>query len=81
MQSTYSDQANLNAVIDDGGAFYARERLRYDLAFTVAFMLDVDVLNQERLETLNPAFSEQMKKLRAAVMGTKCVVCFGPNWV
>ena len=67
VQSIYGDQANLNAVIDDGGALYARERSRYDLALTVAFMLDVDVLNQERLETLNPVFAEQMKKLQAAV--------------
>ena len=64
VQSIYSDQANLNAVIDDGGALYARGRSRYDLAFTVAFMLDVDVFKQERLETFNPVFAGKMKKLQ-----------------
>ena len=67
VQSIYSDQVNLNAVIDDGGALYAKERSRYDLALTVAFMLDVDVLNQERLKTLNPVFAGQMKRLQEAV--------------
>ena len=67
VRSIYSDQPNLNAVIDDGGALYARERTKYDLAFTVAFMMDIDVLNQEQLEIKNLDFARQMKKLQESV--------------
>ena len=67
VRSIYNDQSNLNAVIDDGGALYARERIHYDLAFTAAFMLDVDVLNQEQLKIKNFDFARQMKKLQKSV--------------
>ena len=67
VRSIYSDQENLNAVIDDGGILYARERSHYDLAFTITFMLDVDVLNQERLKALNPVFAGQMRRLQEMV--------------
>ncbi len=67
VQVVYRDQLNLNAVINDGGALYVKERGHYDLALTVAFVLSVDVFNQEHLESKNSVFARQMKKLQDAV--------------
>lgn len=66
IHSLYDDQPNLNAVIDDGGALYTKHKSRYDLAFTVAFMLDVDVVKYEKLKAIAPIFAERMEKLQNA---------------
>ena len=67
IRSIYSDQENLNAIIEDGGALYAREMSHYDMAVTVSFMIDLDVLNQERLKAKNPIFTEKMRTLQEKV--------------
>lgn len=67
ISSIYSDQANLNLVIDDGGALYASQKIKYDVAFTVAFMLDMDELKFDRLNDVAPLFAQKMKKLQDSV--------------
>lgn len=67
ISSIYSDQGNLNLVIDDGGALYASQKSQYDVAFTVAFMLDVDGLKFDRLNKVAPEFAGKMKMLHESV--------------
>lgn len=67
ISAIYSDQENLNLVIDDGGALYASQKIKYDVAFTVAFMLDVDELKFDRLNDVSPVFAKKMKKLQKSI--------------
>lgn len=68
VKSIYRDLPNLNLVIDDGGALYAMHKSSYSLAFSMLlFMLNVDVLNREKIEAYNPDFTEKMRSLQQAV--------------
>ena len=64
--SFYSDQKNLNAVFDDGGALYASQHKKYDLSLTLSFMMEVDSFNYERVKEHNIEFAEKLKQLQEA---------------
>ncbi|WP_037354207.1 hypothetical protein [Selenomonas sp. FC4001] len=68
IEIVYRDQPNLNAVINDGGALYAKHKSRYSLAFSMLlFMLNVDAFNEEEIEDYNSEFAEKMMNFRQAV--------------
>ncbi len=66
VESIYSDQKNLNAVIDDGGALYAKHIDKYEVALTLSFMIEIDRLNVKKLEQRNSLAAEQMQSLKKA---------------
>lgn len=66
IQSLYRNEANLNAVIDDGGALYAKMMRRYDVALNLTFMFEIDGLHEEALLKSNPDFGRCMKAFREA---------------
>ena len=66
VRSIYRGQKNLNAVIDDGGALYAKMMGQYDIALTLSFMVEVDGLHEETLLKSNADFANRMIKFREA---------------
>jgi ADP-heptose:LPS heptosyltransferase len=64
IKAIYSDQQNLNEIIDDGGALYREQQKKYDVAITVDFILKIDGLKTERLKQLSSTFAEKMIALQ-----------------
>lgn len=60
--SLYSDQPQLNQVIDDGGAVYAKNHKEYGLSMSIFFMILTDHIEYEKIKQINPDFAEQMKQ-------------------
>ena len=61
ISTLYSDQPQLNNVIDDGGILYNLNRDKYTIAMSVSYMVQVDYVNQEKLRCLNPELAEAIE--------------------
>ena len=64
IKSIYENHPNLNLIIDDGGAVYAQNSNRYALTMKVFFMIQIDYVNFEKIETWNSDFAAKIKLLK-----------------
>lgn len=58
--SIYNDQPALNAIVNDGGALYARNSKKYALAMSIFYMINIDYINYEKIAQSNREFADKM---------------------
>lgn len=66
--SIYSDQPNLNKVVDDGGALYAKNKNYYALAMKVFFVIEIDKVQSDILAKENATFYQKI-----VILQQKCI--------
>ena len=64
IKSIYGNHPNLNIVVDDGGAVYAKNVSQYALSMKVFFMLQIDYVNFDRIEKWNTDFTARIRRLK-----------------
>lgn len=66
INSIYSDQPNLNIVVDDGGALYAQHHEKYVFSMSIFYMIQVNHVNYDNLDKYCPALADVARKIEFA---------------
>lgn len=66
INSIYSDQPNLNIVVDDGGALYAQHHEKYGFSISIFFMIQVNHVKYDVLNKYCPVLADIAHKIEAS---------------